>query len=338
MGFTGRTPSVGYILIFIIILILMLVFASGCFEQKEKKYPVRVVAAGSLLLPLEEIEKRFEQKYPQCDILIEGHGSIQAIRQVTDLSRSFDVVLVADESLIPLLMYQTMPGTGKNWTDMDIPFGRTEMVLAFTNQSRYAGEINRQNWYEILKKPDVRIGVANPVLDAAGYRSIMVLALADRYYGSTNILDQVFTGHFTPEIPVERKENSTWVILPDVMKPSGQKVSIRDGSIFLLSLLKTGGVDYAFEYRCVAEGADLPYIRLNDELNLGNPEFSDFYKTAVVDLNFQRFSSVNLTRIGSPLVYAACIPANAAHPQEAAAFINELTGENSNITGMPDPL
>ena len=335
MGIPDRTPPVGHILIFILLFIM--VSTAGCLNGKEEKIPVRVVAAGSLLLPFEEIEKRFEEKNPHVDLLVEGHGSIQAIRQVIDLNRPFDVVAVADESLIPLLMYRPMPGSDKNWTDYDVPFGRTEMVLAFTNQSRYADEITTDNWFEILERPDVRFGTANPVLDAAGYRAIMVLALADRYYGHDGILYRVFSGQFSPPITVKKEGNVTRVILPDVMKPSDRKVTIRDGSIFLLSLLKTGGIDYALEYRCVAEGEDLPYIRLPDQINLGNTTYADFYQTSVVDLNFQRFSSVNLSRTGSPLRYAACIPANAEHPNEAKAFLQELISDNRAVHGMPDP-
>jgi molybdate/tungstate transport system substrate-binding protein len=334
MDITHRTPPVGFLLF----LILAVVTISGCVDTPEEKTPIRVVSAGSLLLPFEQIEQRFEEKYPGTDLLVEGHGSIQAIRQVTDLHRRFDVVAVADESLIPVLMYRPMPDIQGNWTDDAIAFGSTEMVLTFTNRSAYAGEITDQNWYEILMRPDVRFGCANPVLDAAGYRAIMVLALADRYYGRQDILDTVYTSQFSPKIPVNQDLGVTTVMLPDVMKPSGQKVIIRDGSIFLLSLLQSGGVDYALEYRCVADGAGLRYIRLPGAINLGDARYADEYAHAVVELNFQRFSSLNLTRTGAPIRYAACIPANAEHPREAAAFLKELMSDNQNIAGMPDPV
>lgn len=338
MDLTDRTPQIKFILYFLFILFCTMIFTSGCSERNDDKIPIRIVAAGSLLLPFEEIEERFEDKNRDLDLLVEGHGSIQAIRQVTDLNRPFDVVAVADESLIPLLMYKPIPDSSNNWSEIAIPFGKTEMVLVFTNQSKYANKISSDNWFEILTKPDVRFGAANPVLDAAGYRSIMVLALADNYYGRNDILNKVFSSQFSPSLTVHKDGNNTRIILPDVMKTSGQKVSIRDGSIFLLSLLKTGGIDYAFEYKCVAEGAHLPYISLPDEINLGNAGYGDYYRNAIVDLNFKRFSSINLSRVGLPIVYAATIPSNAAHPDEATAFIKELTGDNKKVLGMPEPL
>ncbi|PWR73601.1 tungstate ABC transporter substrate-binding protein WtpA [Methanospirillum stamsii] len=335
MGFKAGVTSLGSILCICLIIFL---FFSGCTDEREEKTQVRVLAAGSLLLPFEQIEKRFEEKYPETDVLVEGHGSIQCIRQVTDLNRQFDIVAVADDSLIPILMYRPMPKSEKNWTDSHELFGRTEMVLAYTNKSAYAGEISTENWYEILMKPDVRFGCANPVLDASGYRAIMVLALADRFYNRTDILDTIYTGQFSPGIPVRMDELVTQILLPDVMKPSSRKVTIRDGSIFLLSLLQTGGIDYALEYRCVAEGENLKYISLPDAINLGNTSYADNYKSAVVDLNFKRFSTIDLTRIGAPIVYAVCIPALAEHPEEARVFIAELTGDNSDVLGMPYPI
>ena len=61
------------------------------------------------------------------------------------------------------------------------------MVIAFTNKSKYADEITTENWYQVLSRPDVRIGISNPMLDAAGYRSIMVSLLADRYYRNSTL-------------------------------------------------------------------------------------------------------------------------------------------------------
>jgi len=322
----------------ILLILFFLMCTTGCVEEKEEKTPLRVVAAGSLLLPFQAIEKRFETENPDVDLLVEGHGSIQAIRQVTDLNRSFDVVAVADESLIPALMYQPMPGSDKNWVNNFTRFGTTEMVLLYTNNSAYADEINESNWYKILMRDDVRFGCANPILDAAGYRAIMVLALADRYYGRKDILDGVYTGQFSPAIPVKTNGDITRVSLPDVLKPDGLKVTMRDGSIFLLSLLQSGGVDYAIEYKCVAEGSKLPYVRLPDPINLGEGDYQDYYRSAVVDLNFQRFSTINQTRTGSQIIYAACIPANSKNPDLAAEFIRDLSEDNSAISGMPDPV
>ena len=122
------------------------------------KTVLKVVPAGSLLQPFDEVEKAFEAQHPDVDVQVEGHGSIQAIRQVTDLHRPVDVVAVADASLIPDLMFRTDPTTGENFTDTYTPFATNAMVIAFTNKSKYADEITPENWYQVLSRPDVRWG------------------------------------------------------------------------------------------------------------------------------------------------------------------------------------
>ena len=81
---------------------------AGCSSgEQPPKTVLKVVPAGSLLQPFDEVEKAFEAQHPDVDVQVEGHGSIQAIRQVTDLHRPVDVVAVADASLIPDLMFRT---------------------------------------------------------------------------------------------------------------------------------------------------------------------------------------------------------------------------------------
>jgi len=221
-------------------------------------------------LPFAQVEKTFEAEHPDIDVQIEGHGSIQAIRQVTDLHRPVDVVAVADASLIPDLMFQKDPATGANFTDSFTPFARNAMVIAYTNESRYADQITASNWHEILSRPDVRVGFSNPMLDSAGYRTIMVCILASEYYHNSTIFPAIIGSHFSQPLVIRSSEKMQIVELPEILRPSDTKVVIRDGSIYVLSLLESGGVDYAFEYRSVAQGHDLRYIELPEAIDLSS--------------------------------------------------------------------
>ncbi len=79
--------------------------------------------ATSLEFPLDKLEPEFEKAYPNIDLQFEGHGTIQVIRHVTELNHLIDVVLVADYSLIPLMMYNTkMPGSDQNYANYYIRF------------------------------------------------------------------------------------------------------------------------------------------------------------------------------------------------------------------------
>jgi molybdate/tungstate transport system substrate-binding protein len=303
------------------VLIFLLCSTAGCSSGiTQPKTVLKVVPAGSLLQPFDEVENAFEAQHPDIDVQVEGHGSIQAIRQVTDLHRPVDVVAVADVSLIPDLMFRKDPTTGDNFTDTYTPFATNAMVIAFTSKSRYADEITTENWYQVLSRPDVRVGISNPMLDAAGYRAMMVTLLADQYYQNSTIFPVLIGNHFTPSLVVKDASGTATVRLPEVLRPSDEKLVIRDGSIFVLSHLEAGGIDYAFEYRSVAEGHDLRWVSLPPEIDLSSPDYADEYGKVRVILGFQRFSAIGQNRTGQPIVYAVTIPNNAPNQDLAQEF------------------
>jgi molybdate/tungstate transport system substrate-binding protein len=303
-------------------LLALLVLGAGCASTPPAKTPLSVMVAGSLVDPLAGFEAEYEAFHPEIDVRVEGHGSIQAIRQVTDLNRSVDLVAVADASLIPDLM----AGRTASYTT----FGTTEMVVAYTNASRYAGEIGGGNWATILARPDVRVGIANPMLDAAGYRAMLVMLLAERETG-TPVFGPILGDHLSPPLAPSANGTGVEVRLSELVRPAaGGKVAVRDGSVFLLSLLEAGGIDYAFEYRSVAEGRGLRYVRLPPSINLGSVAYADAYRNATVYLGFQRFTAIGTERTGRVIEYAVTVPDTAPHPAEALEFANGIvraTGE-----------
>jgi molybdate/tungstate transport system substrate-binding protein len=324
-----------------LILIILICGSTGCIasEKPRDKTVLKVVPAGSLLQPFAEVEKAFEAQHPDVDVQVEGHGSIQAIRQVTDLHRPIDVVAVADASLIPDLMFRTDSTNGKNFTDAYTSFATNAMVIAYTNKSRYADQITPENWYQVLSQPDVRVGISNPMLDASGYRSIMVTRLADRYYRNTTLFSTLIGSHFTPPLAVREMDGTAIISLPEVLRPSDEKLVIRDGSIFVLSQLEAGGIDYAFEYRSVAEGHDLRWVRLPPEIDLSSPDFADDYNKVQIILGFQRFSAIGQERIGQPIVYAVTIPNSAPNKKLAEMFADlVIQMEKTGGKGWPAPL
>ncbi|MBT8508592.1 tungstate ABC transporter substrate-binding protein WtpA [Methanomicrobiaceae archaeon CYW5] len=304
----------------------------GCTGNGGEDEPVvlNVVAAGSVLGPLGEVEAAFEADHPGVDVRVEGHGSIQCIRQVTDLHRDFDVVIVADETLIPDMMYREDERTGEAYADSYTPFARNAVVVAYTPQSRYGDAITAENWYEVLSRPDVRVGFSNPMLDAAGYRALMVLLLAEEYYGEAGLFAGIAGDHCAPALTVTETGGVQRVTLPEVLEPDGTKLVIRDGSIFLLSHLESGGIDYAFEYKSVAEEHGLQYISLPPAIDLSTPVHAENYRTVEVTLGFQRFSSIGSVRTGVPVVYGVVVPAGATNPalaEEFAGYVTAMFGE-----------
>ncbi|HOI58791.1 MULTISPECIES: tungstate ABC transporter substrate-binding protein WtpA [unclassified Methanoculleus] len=322
-------------------LLILAVFAAsaGCTDSGQERTVLTVVPAGSLLYPLEEVEAAFEDRHPDIDVRLEGHGSIQAIRQVTDLGRAIDVVAVADASLIPDMMYIPMGEGKENYTDWYVPFAANEIVIAYTDRSAGADEITAENWYRVLARPDVRAGFSNPMLDACGYRALMVTALAEEHYNEPGLFSAIIGGSFDPALAPTRADGVTTITLPERMRPADEKVAIRDGSIYLLSLLDAGGIDYAFEYRSVAEEHGLRWIDLPPEINLGSAAHAKDYRKVHVTLGFQRFRSIGSERVGQPIVYAVTVPESAPHPKEAQMFVEfALDAFREGGASWPRPL
>jgi len=306
--------------IIVMALIAAVVLSTACIAPKQEKTEVKVIYAGSLIIPFEEMEEAFESAHPDVDVLLEGHGSIQAIRHITEIHEEYDVLAVADDSLVPDMMYP-------EYADWYVRFATNQMVIAYTNKSAYADEINESNWYNILARPEVTFGFSNPMFDACGYRTLMVVPLAELYYENATIFDELIGRNFDPAIPMIKENGVYTVVAPEVFEPHGDKIAVRGGSVQLLALLEYGGIDYAFEYKSVAQQHDLRYVELPSEIDLRSPDYSETYNKAKVTLGFQRFTSVGVERIGRPIFYGITVPKNAPNPELGQEFVNFVLSE-----------
>jgi molybdate/tungstate transport system substrate-binding protein len=300
--------------------------SAGC--QPREKTPLIVFAAGSLIKPFGDLEKAFEAKYPAIDVQAEYHGSIQVIRQTTDLHQKIDVIATADYSLIPMLMYRVQdPETQKPYASWYLHFATNRLGLAYSSKSKYASEINAQNWSEILTRPDVKVGIADPRFDASGYRALMVFKLAESVNHQPDLFNSMFADQFRIPLAVDEGGGSAIIRVPEVLETqSGAHVVLRGASVQLLALLESGDLDYAFEYESVIQQHGLKLLPLPDTLNLGSASQNDAYGKITVKLDFQRFASLKPEFQGEQIGYGITIPENAPHPDAAAQFIAFLLG------------
>lgn len=316
----GRRSGFNALLVLLVLLPLV-VSSASCGSGRTK---IKVVCAGSLIVPFEELARRFEAAHPQFDVVVEGHGSIQVIREVTELHKKADVMVVADQSLLPMLMYgKKVPGTDDDYADWYIRFATNRLGLAYTVSSRYAAEITTTAWYEVLSCSDVRVGISDPRIDSCGYRAFMVCQLAESYYGDEAILERVM-GSFSPPITLTYDFGHCVIVLPQMVRPS--KVTMRGYSVQLLGLLDSGELDYCFEYESVARQHGLEFLHLPLEIDLSDRGFSDRYGQVAVRLDFQRFASVDPEFRGEQIQYALTIPTNAPHPEAGIKFVEFLLG------------
>lgn len=293
------------------------------------KTPLVVFAAGSLIIPFADIESAFEAKYPDIDVRAEYHGSIQVMRHVTELHEPIDIVATADASLVPMLMYATNnPDTGRPYADWFIRFAGNELVLAYTPDSRYVDELTSETWPQILSLPDIKYGLPDPRFDAAGYRAMMAFALQENSLERYDLFKGMYKDQFTFPVTIFREDGLTLIRIPEILETKSEThILIRGASVFLIALLQSGDLDYAFEYKSVIKQHGLEMLELPPEVNLSAEELRDFYKNVEVRLDFQRFSTVDPHFIAEPIEYAVTIPDSSPNPEKAELFIQFLLSD-----------
>ena len=260
------------------VLLCLAALACGCGSDRRQ---VKLIYAGSLIVPFDKLAAAFEKRHPGVDVLTEAHGSIQVLRHVTELGDRMDFVATADEQLIPPLLYdRNDPATGRPWASWYCTFATNRMVLAVSPRSPLAGELTSKTWYRRLTQHDVRFGLADPRFDAAGYRALMVLQLAERQYDDPYLFEDMLMGRFTTPVTVERRGATDVIEVPEILETSsGSNVVLRGASIQLVALLESGDLDCAFEYESVARQHGLDYVRLPAAIDLGDERRRDEYRT-----------------------------------------------------------
>ncbi|ACZ13070.1 MAG: tungstate ABC transporter substrate-binding protein WtpA [Sulfurospirillum sp.] len=265
------------------------------------KEPVVVLHAGSLSVPFAEIEKVFETKYPQFDVQREPSGSVAAARKVTDLGRAADVMGSADYQVIDTMLIP-------NHAKFNAHFATNEMVLAYTEKSKFAKEINSNNWADIFLREGVTVGHSNPNLDPCGYRSMLVTMLAEKHYKKEGLYAKIFGYGDHYEIGEE----------------NAKKVIVRPKETDLLGLLESHQYDYLYIYKSVADQHKLKYVSLPEEINLKNAKFEDFYKSVSFNIDGKKPGEV-VKQVGAPMVYGLSVFQNDKSPANkagAVAFVN----------------
>lgn len=295
-----------FIKFLILINICCLILFTNCHGDRSKSNKnltkdelsgdVIIFHAGSLSVPVNEITAAFSKIHPKVKFLIEPAGSIECARKITELKRPCDIIISADYKVIDKLLIP-------EYTDWSIKFASNELSIVFTDKSKYADKINSINWPEILLKKDVFFGRSDPDNDPCGYRSVISIQLAEKYYKIKGLEKQLLA-----------KDHNF----------------IRPKETDLIALLESNAVDYIFLYRSVAEQHNLNYILLPDSINLKKIEYADYYKTANVEIKGKK-PGEKIIQTGEPMVYGITILKNAPNSKAAEAFVEFLLDKE---TGM----
>ena len=245
----------------------------------------------------------------QANFLVEG--SLAGARQIALLRGTYSLFLSVDPAVIEAVL-------SPNLADWYIALDRDHMVVGYSPYASSAPVL--ANWSAAMSADLVagdqagalnltrmlldhvfssggKIGVTDPNTDPEGYRVLMELQLAGLlFYGDAS--------HYTDLLAAAQQ--------------AGRVVTVGAGSQ-LFSDVQAGSIDYDLAlYLSAAQGADISYVRLAPQVDLGNVNESGFYAQASVNITS---SGGTTTLRGAPIVLAATIPTDAPDAVDAARIV-----------------
>ena len=290
---------------------LPLLIACGSAERSAPvgRDTLVVFGASSLAVPLRAAMDSFATT---ADVVVqEEHGaSLELARRITELGRVPDVIALADHEVFPELL---MPGE-LSWY---ATFARNRMVVAYTDRSKYADVAAATDWRTTLLRDDVLVGRTDPVLAPAGYRALLVYALAETFYHQPGLAARLAA-----------------------RTPPRQ---LRGNAAELAALLSAGELDYIVEYESLARAQKFRFITLPPEIDLGDAAHASTYARATVRVAGGAGKD-SVTRTGAPILYGIGVPRRAPHGDVGVRFVAFLLSpdgrailKHANVDALETP-
>jgi molybdate/tungstate transport system substrate-binding protein len=180
-------------------------------------------------------------------------------------------------------------------------FATNAMTIQYREDSPGAGEISKDNWWEVLSRDGVSIGHSDPAADPGGYRAVMTMQLGKEKFEGTALYDQS-----TYE---KLRENS--------QVPTGVETKLE-------GQLKAGKLDYAIYYQSISSSSDLPFVDLQPQVDLSkaNEKYAKHYEKAKVEVD-----SEDEPYVGAPIAYGLTVPSVAKNPDLGAKWVEYMVTE-----------
>lgn len=266
----------------------LLILLLACGREKPAPAPARpflVYTAASLTQPmrvaLDSFARRSGARYE-----LESASSLELVRRVTALNGDPDVIVLADPALFALLTPKVL-----TWHAL---FARNRIVLAYTPHSRGATEISADNWWAVLERSDVQVGRSDPAVDPSGYRTLLVWQLAAKHYGMPD--------------------------LPERMLRAAPERNVRPREADQVALLEAGELDYIWTYESLARLMGLRFVRLPDDVDLGDPADSTLYALASTRVPGAKYGDTITVR-GQPILFGVSVPSDSPHGRAGRNFV-----------------
>jgi molybdate/tungstate transport system substrate-binding protein len=238
--------------------------------------------------PLRAVADSFAAR-EAMNVVADAAPSAEVVRKVTEPGAVPDIIALTDiaalERLIP---------AQASWY---VVFAQDRVVLAYQDSSRGAAKIDSTNWWKTLQQRRVRVGRVDPTRDPKGVDPLLVMQLAESHYRQPRLATRLRAG-----------------------TPSAQ---LYPSDTALLDALRADSIDYAWTHESAARAAEVRYLRLPEEIDLGSLADSALYAAAEVAI--PGASPEDTVRVrGAPIVYGISIPNAAPSPRYAERFLRFL--------------
>jgi molybdate/tungstate transport system substrate-binding protein len=288
---------------------------AGCARPSGTPKTLVIFHHGSPTPAIEAAEKAFTAQYPDIKVIREKDDALANMRKVTDLGKNADIVYTDDYSIIPPVMFP-------KYADFWIRYAHDEMTIAYASNSKYAGEINGNNWFDILARKDVKWGIADPNAGPDGYFSLGQIMLSNIFYKNDKIFDSLVTANTAITFT---KDGETYTVnCPENLNPHSAKVLIRPDPETLYPMILAGDLDYAFGYMgsVIGEGpAGIRTVSLPAQVNLSDLSLvSSTYNRVNINLFSDKPDRKISVKLGAK-ANGLTIPRNAQNKEAAANYL-----------------
>jgi molybdate/tungstate transport system substrate-binding protein len=254
---------------------------------------VRIFSTTSLAAPMGAVADSFAAR-EAVSVIKETARSGDVTPNLTESTDVPDIIALADAGVFDRVLMPT-------YTTWYVRFARNRVVIAYRDSSRGAAAIDSTNWWRILQRRGVRVGRADPGGDANAYRPLIVMRLAESHYRQRGLASKLLA--------------------------TSPSTSLRPTEADLIASLQAGQLDYIWVHESAARAAQLAYVRMPHEIDLGNPADSALY--AAAEIVVADSGSTDTVRVrGEPILYGLSIPTAAPSPRYAERFLRFLFSED----------
>lgn len=272
----------------------------GCRPVAGDHDAVDVTYAASLTATMEELEEKFREHSGRA-VRGDPRGSVAGAHLIREGVWRRDVYITADPATLRLL--------GPHDPGWAVVFARSEIVIAYSGESRFASALDSAGrrelaWPAVVLRDGFRLGRTDPDLDPKGYRTLFAFQLAEQHYGLPGLARSLLAG------------------------PAGSE------SVFpeehLSARVQTGSLDAGVFYLAEARAHGMSVVRLPRMLGQGDPRDTK----ALGRLRHRTADGTDFR--GTPIAYAATVPLNARDSEAGSDFIAFLLSEDAGAVLTED--